>query len=215
MLEQFADAEHVIRIADRDAAFHAIGAHDDRDTRSRLGGIRGLSFGDERIFRHALAHQIIMPNAAFTVLGVGSSAAAGDYDWRDALPEKIVGMVETRAKNRRGAAIVLSGAKYDDGIGRMQLLLSRVVNDGGNNSRQRAQQAKQRTKCRPEQPEAKGVAGRRDHPFAKNSEMSCDEIAPSRRIFQRASSSVRSTMVEAISRGETPPSTMMGMCMPS
>src|SRR5437667_12268913 len=97
MLEQFADAEHVIRIADRDAAFHAIGAHDDRDTRSRLGGIGGLRFCEERIFLHDLANQILMTDAAFTVLGSSSTDAAGDYDWRGALSANIAGIVETRA----------------------------------------------------------------------------------------------------------------------
>jgi len=36
-------------------------------------------------------------------------------------------------------------------------------------------------------------------------------MAPSRMMRQRASSSVRSTMVEATSRGEVPPSTMIEM----
>src|SRR5205814_4493421 len=49
------------------------------------------------------------------------------------------------------------------------------------------------------------------HPWAKNSEISCEEIAPCRRTYQRFSSSVRSTMVEATSRGEVPPSTMIEM----
>src|SRR5215472_2086632 len=67
----------------------------------------------------------------------------------------------------------------------------------------------------PEKPHPPLSLRRFNHPCAKNSEISCAAIAPSRRIFQRASSSVRSTIVEAISRGELPPSTMMGMRTPS
>ena len=124
-------------------------------------------------------------------------------------------MIESRAENRGRSAIILSSAKHDNRVGLMQFLLTRIVNDGRNNRGQRAHQTNQGTDRNPEQPKRKVAAGRRDHPFAKNSEISCDEIAPSRRIFQRASSSVRSIMVEAISRGETPPSTMMGIRIPS
>src|SRR5947208_10294695 len=49
----------------------------------------------------------------------------------------------------------------------------------------------------------------RTHPCAKNSEISGAGMAPSRKMRQRASSSVRSTIVDATSRGEVPPSTIM------
>src|ERR1019366_5053138 len=49
------------------------------------------------------------------------------------------------------------------------------------------------------------------HPCAKNLEISSAAMAPSRMMRQRVASSVRSMMVEATSRGEAPPSTMMLM----
>src|SRR6266849_3757950 len=49
------------------------------------------------------------------------------------------------------------------------------------------------------------------HPRAKKVEISSAGIAPSRMIRQRASESLRSTMVEGMSRGEVPPSTIMLM----
>src|ERR1700739_707306 len=49
------------------------------------------------------------------------------------------------------------------------------------------------------------------HPCAKKLEIWSAGIAPSRMTRQRAFSSLRSTMVEATSRGEFPPSTMMLM----
>src|SRR5205809_2485016 len=67
----------------------------------------------------------------------------------------------------------------------------------------------------PEQQSAVLSSRRSDHPCAKNSEISSAGIAPSRRIVQRFSSSVRSIMVDAVSRGEVPPSTMIGTRTPS
>jgi len=68
-----------------------------------------------------------------------------------------------------------------------------------------------RQRPQPQQPKAsrRPFRSRVVHPCAKNSEISWAEIAPSRMMRQRASSSVRSTMVEGISRGEVPPSTIM------
>src|ERR1700722_16309025 len=46
------------------------------------------------------------------------------------------------------------------------------------------------------------------HPCAKKLEISSAAIAPSRMMRQRVTSSLRSMMVDATSRGEAPPSTM-------
>src|ERR1700691_4079910 len=45
MLKQFADAEDVIGIADRDTTVHVVGAHDDSDQLRGLRRIRGMSLG--------------------------------------------------------------------------------------------------------------------------------------------------------------------------
>src|SRR5580698_4323567 len=49
------------------------------------------------------------------------------------------------------------------------------------------------------------------YPWAKNWEISSEGIAPPRMMRQREASSLRSMMVEATSRGDAPPSTMMLM----
>src|SRR5579863_1928485 len=94
----------------------------------------------------------------------------------------------------------------------MKLLLVGIVNDGMNRGSDDRRDQNDRKHCCPQE---RWLGGRRDHPFAKNSEISCEEMAPSRSMRQRASSSVRSTMVEAISRGEAPPSTIIGIRTPS
>src|SRR5581483_8526306 len=94
----------------------------------------------------------------------------------------------------------------------MQLLLVRIVYDAINDRPQHNREDQQGNDCPEQQGSPLSLAG---HPWAKNSEISCDGIAPSRRTFHRASSSVKSTMVEEISRGDVPPSTMIGTRMPS
>src|SRR5579863_2542829 len=65
----------------------------------------------------------------------------------------------------------------------------------------------------PEQPVAPRMPVDRivAHPLAKKVEISSAGIAPSRMMRQRVPSSVRSIIVEGISRGEAPPSTIMLM----
>src|SRR5437763_13939319 len=96
-------------------------------------------------------------------------------------------MIESRAENRGRSAIILSGAKHDNRVRLMQFLFTRIVNDGWNNRGQCAHQTNQGTDRNPEQPKPKVAAGRRDHPFSKNSDISSDEFAHSRRIYLRAS----------------------------
>ena len=87
MLQQSADAEHVVGVADGNAVLHAIGPHDHGYTRGRLGCIRRLGFGDQRGFRYSLAHQVVVPNAAFAVLGIGGCASSRDHNWGQAFAE--------------------------------------------------------------------------------------------------------------------------------
>src|SRR5215470_12584212 len=156
-----------------------------------------------------------MADAAFRVFGVGGGSARRDHNRRQALTEELVGVIKAGTKHGRGTPIVLGGAENNDCVGWTQVLLLRIMNDRGNNRGEHREKKEQCAQRRPEQPETRLAAGRRHHPLAKNSEISCEAIAPSRRIFQRASSSVKSTMVEDISRGDVPPSTMMGIRIPS
>lgn len=123
-------------------------------------------------------------------------------------------MIEASTVHRRRTPIILGSPENNDCVGAMQFLLMRVVNYGVGQKQKNSGESSERDDD-PEKPDMTAKPRRLNYPCAKNSEMSCDEIAPSRKIVQRASSSVRSTMVEAISRGEAPPSTMMGMRTPS
>src|SRR5216684_331344 len=85
------------------------------------------------------------------------------------------------------------------------------MRDAGSGQREERNQRQQRQRLYPQQPAASRMPryGIGAHPLAKKVEISSAGIAPSRMMRQRAPSSVRSTMVEATSRGEVPPLTMM------
>src|SRR5271157_224581 len=93
----------------------------------------------------------------------------------------------------------------------MHLLQRSFVHNANRGQRQKRHQREHDQRFQPQQPAASRAPGGRfvAHPLAKNVEISSAGIAPSRIIRQRAPSSVRSTMVDGISRGEVPPSTMM------
>src|SRR5438552_7954052 len=119
-------------------------------------------------------------------------------------------MIEASAKDRRRFAGVFSGAEDDNDVGRTSLIESglprdAVVIDADVNQHQ----------C--EEPGGDEflvcVAKQRHQP--STSMMSSAEMAPSRIMRQPFASSVRSTMVEATTRGVVPPSTMSGMRSPN
>src|SRR3954453_6198452 len=122
-------------------------------------------------------------------------------------------MVEPGAINRRRAAGVLGRSKNYDGVGAPQILVSGFANNLDRGRDQKPGQRGRNQNHEPQDPKAKRTAGNWlcGHPRAKNSEISWDGIAPSRMTRQRASSSVRSTMVDATLRGEVPPSTMIAI----
>src|SRR6202166_223607 len=108
---------------------------------------------------------------------------------------------------------VLCCAKYDNRVRGMQFLqrpLMRNVNAG---NREECHQSGQQQSLNPQQPLAPRTPVHRSgfHPLAKKVEISSAGIAPSRMMRQRVPSSVRSIIVEGISRGEAPPSTIMLM----
>src|ERR1044071_4429606 len=118
-------------------------------------------------------------------------------------------MFKAGTQHRRRAARILCGAEYHDGIRRLDFVLPGLAHHP------QAGPAKPKQKCEKKQShqlqQPKSFTSFSAHPCAKNSEISCEEIAPCRRTYQRFSSSERSTMVEATSRGEVPPSTMIEM----
>ena len=108
---------------------------------------------------------------------------------------------------------ILGGAEDDDGVRRTKLLEGCSVDDADAGQQQEGDYGSRRQHRQPQEPAAAGmlVGAVRGHPLAKKPEISSDGIAPSRRMRQRESLSVRSTMVDATSRGDVPPSTMMLM----
>src|SRR5580704_13428310 len=158
-------------------------------------------------------HEVVVTNPALAEFRIFSEASRGNDHGRDVLLEEIEGLVEAGAINRRWSAVVLSRAEDDDSVRGMQIVIPGFVDDSKTDMNDRSRHQEYSQKQRPQDPVARRtpVSCRCSHPRAKNSEITWAEIAPSRWIFQRASSSVRSTMVEATSRGEVPPSTMMAM----
>ena len=126
-------AEHVISIAYRQTAMHMILSHDRGHSLRRFRGIVGLSFGDEGSFGDALAHKVIMADAAFTEFRIGCRPTGRDYKGCESLPEEFIGMIEPRPEYRRRPAIVLRGTKHNDGVGGIQFLFCRVLEDGYEN----------------------------------------------------------------------------------
>src|SRR5215475_10884871 len=122
-------------------------------------------------------------------------------------------MVETSPQDRRGPACILCGAKDHDRVGGMEFLLIGVADDAEARDDKEQYEEQSDSRQRPQKPiSARELeCGRELHPCAKNLEISWVGMAPSRITRQRSSPLLRSTMVEATSRGEVPPSTMMGM----
>src|SRR4051812_30185846 len=160
-----------------------------------------------------MPHQVVVANPAFTESSVGGRASSSDDNRREPPVEQFVGVIEPGFENRRWTTVILGGSKYHDCVSRVQLLLPRVEHDCMRQNGENCSDDYQRK----EDPENADRArrGRGAHPCAKNSEISCAGIAPSRNTLQRASSSVRSMMVDATSRGDEPPSTIMGIRTPS
>src|ERR1700688_185371 len=108
---------------------------------------------------------------------------------------------------------VLCCAKYHNRGRGMQFLQRPLMRNVTAGHREDCHQCGQQQSLNPQQPLAPRTPVHRSgfHPLAKKVEISSAGIAPSRMMRQRVPSSVRSIMVEATSRGESPPSTMMLM----
>src|SRR5436190_3983595 len=118
-------------------------------------------------------------------------------------------MIKARAQNRGRTSGVFSRPEHNDGIRRLDFVLPGFSDHPQASPTKPKQKHEHKQSQQLQEPMA--FACFSAHPWAKNSEISCEEIAPCRRTYQRFSSSVRSTMVEATSRGEVPPSTMIEM----
>src|SRR5271170_6552586 len=210
MLKKLADAKNVIGITDRHATVQMIGTHDHANPFRGLRRVGAVGFLNQAGVGNAAVHQVIVAHPTFAETGIGRGASSRDHHGSDALFEQVKSMIETGAVYGRRAARIFCCAKNYDSVSRMNFLPRGLANNSHTNCGQPDEHGC-RQRPQPQQPKAsrRPFRSRVVHPCAKNSEISWAEIAPSRMMRQRASSSVRSTMVEAVSRGEVPPSTMM------
>src|ERR1043165_205048 len=78
VLEEFADPEHMVGVADRYATAQMGGAHDDGHAPRRFGGVPALHFCNQAPFRPSPTHKIIASHATLAVMGVGGGAPGSD-----------------------------------------------------------------------------------------------------------------------------------------
>ncbi len=101
ILEQLADAEDVIGVADRDATVQAVGAHDDGDAFGGLGCIAALRFGNEAALWDAVMHEVIAADPTFTKRRVEGGSAGGDDYGRQSAMEDIKRVVKASSQDGR------------------------------------------------------------------------------------------------------------------
>src|SRR5579863_10022341 len=96
VLEQPLDAEHVIGIADSDAAVQSIGAHDHGHAYRRLGSIGTLSFCNQVPLWNPTALQVVASDSALAEAGIGRSPTGCDDDGGNVLLKKVERVIEPR-----------------------------------------------------------------------------------------------------------------------
>ena len=124
----FVDAKHVGAVAHDHQALQVVGMGDHGYASRGLFGVAAFGFGDDGFFRNALAFKLLTAHRALGKL-VAAVAAERNNDRRDAPVVKLQCMVEARAIDGRGFAIVLRRAEHTDGIRRSGLVLRCVAHD--------------------------------------------------------------------------------------
>src|SRR5664280_114653 len=207
----------MVRVADQQAAVHAVGVHDDGNPLGGLVGVATLSFGDQVYIRNAARLQIVASNLAFAVLGIFARAAGGDDDRSQSALKKVVSMVQARAIHRRRMAHVLRRAEHHDGIGGTGLVDAAFAHDLPTGVQQKPHRNDGGYGYDPAGKWRVGGLYRRGaYSWPPKSSRICSSgMAPCRITRQLPSSLVRSMMVEGMSRGDWPPSTMMDKQSPS
>jgi hypothetical protein len=81
-------------------------------------------------FRHTPLDQVVTPHTSLGISWVASTAPSGDDQGREAVLLKVKGVIEAGFEDRRRRAIILRGAKDDEGIRRPCLLSRGLMADG-------------------------------------------------------------------------------------
>jgi hypothetical protein len=129
VFQQLADAEHVILVADGDAAVHVVGSHDYCNPLRRLRSIGALGLGNKAGLGDSTMHQIFVTHATFAETRIGRSAACGYDDGGNASVEEFKGMVQAGPVDRGRPSRILRGAEDDDGIRMMEFLQRGLMNN--------------------------------------------------------------------------------------
>src|SRR5437867_12395491 len=115
-------------------------------------------------------------------------------------------MIQARSIYGGWSASVFSSAKNDNRIGWVQFLKRGIVDDTYANREEKPRKHSRDYSDQPKRPAFRNShVCCRTHPCAKNSEISGAGMSPSRKLRQRAASSVRSTIVDATARAQVPP----------
>src|SRR6266481_95094 len=200
------DAKYMVTVAYGNAGPHAIGTHNCGHAPGRFGCVGTLRLGDELRIGNAQSLQVFPAHHAFGEIGIRTRAAGGNHNRRQPLVVQQRRVIQPRLVHRRGLAAILRRAKDHNRIGLVGLILSRLMDHprvyhrhpGG--SRQHYHQQPFAPECFRHQ--------------CRNSASSLSGIAPWRRM-EHFPGSLISMMVEATSRGLTPPSTIRLMLVPS
>ena len=107
-------------------------AHDDGHSLGRFVGVVRLGLGDEVNLGNAAAEQIVPANLALAVAsGRSPEPSGGDDEWRHALLEQFLGVVQAGTVNRGWVANILRCAKDHDAIGALCLIDLGLVHNAG------------------------------------------------------------------------------------
>src|SRR5271157_2566630 len=116
MLEQGANAKYVIGIADRNAAVHAVRAHDVGHSRCRLRRIGALRLRDQSLLRNAAPQKIVSAYAALAEIRILPRPAGRDHHRRHPLLKQFVTVIQPRPVHRRRTSHILGSSENSDHI---------------------------------------------------------------------------------------------------
>src|ERR1019366_979374 len=177
----------------------------------RLRRVAALGFFDQRSVGNTASRKIVVSYAALAEARILAAAPGGDDEGRHILAKEVEAVIEPSAQYRGRPSVVFRGSKHNNGVRRATLIVICLFHNGKTGVNEKhdgcCEAGQQNGGC--DLPAAE--RWNRGHPWPNISAIFSSGIAPSRITRQRLSPWLRSTIVDAISRGEVPPSTMSGM----